>query len=77
MMERLIDVSNMVIEKALIAQDSGSQMLRTSVDVNWITKEAFCSFESYNVSPVSAPLVRLLMYPRKPAKGLRGMRPAQ
>lgn len=50
MKETLVEVSEMVLEKALIAQSSGSQTLRTSLNVDWSQKMAFVTFESYTVS---------------------------
>ena len=40
----------MVIEKALIAQISGPQLIQARVEVDWPTKSATCSFLSVNVS---------------------------
>ena len=44
--ERLVDVANMVIEKALIARGGEPQMLRAAVDVDWKAKAAQCRFYS-------------------------------
>ncbi|GAM38382.1 hypothetical protein TCE0_033f09060 [Talaromyces pinophilus] len=54
MKERHISVSDMTIEKALIAQNSGSQFLRTTVAVDWKDKIASLAFESYNVRSFSS-----------------------
>ncbi|KAH8691644.1 polyketide synthase [Talaromyces proteolyticus] len=43
----LVEVSNMVLEKALIAQTSGPQILRTSVNVDWLKDGASITYESY------------------------------
>ena len=45
----LVEVNHMVIEKALIAQSNGPQMLKTSVKVNLNKQSALCIFESYVV----------------------------
>ncbi|ESZ99281.1 PksA [Sclerotinia borealis F-4128] len=46
MEEQQIDISNMVIEKALIAQSQGPQLLHTSVDIDWHQKSAKCQFST-------------------------------
>lgn len=46
MKDQQIDISNMVVEKALIAQEKGPQLLRTSVDIDWHQKSASCQFSS-------------------------------
>ncbi|KZF26353.1 polyketide synthase [Xylona heveae TC161] len=48
MKERLVDVSDMTIEKALIAKGTGPQLLRTSVEVDWLNKSANVRFYSVN-----------------------------
>ncbi len=49
MSERQIDVSDMVVEKALIARPAGPQPLRTRAEVDWDTKSAKCKFYSVDV----------------------------
>lgn len=46
MKERLVDVSNLVVNKALIPHSEGPQLLRTSAQVDWTTKSADCIFYS-------------------------------
>ncbi|TVY82050.1 Non-reducing polyketide synthase [Lachnellula suecica] len=46
MEEQQIDIANMSIEKALIAQPQGPQLLHTTVDVDWQKKSASCHFSS-------------------------------
>ncbi|KAI4254023.1 MAG: hypothetical protein LQ352_003346 [Teloschistes flavicans] len=48
MTERLVDVSNMLVEKALIPHSQGPQLLRTSAKVDWANKNAACVFYSVN-----------------------------
>ncbi|KAL8779358.1 MAG: hypothetical protein Q9194_001493 [Teloschistes cf. exilis] len=50
MVERLIDVSNMLVEKALIPHSQGLQLLRTSAKIDWANKSAACVFYSVNES---------------------------
>jgi hypothetical protein len=49
MKEQQIDVANMTIEKALIAQGQGPQLLRTTVDIDWYKKRAECQFSTVDV----------------------------
>ncbi|KAH8199594.1 hypothetical protein TruAng_006244 [Truncatella angustata] len=46
--DRLVDVANMEVERALIAKGKGAQMLRASAKVDWLTKTASFSFFSVN-----------------------------
>ena len=46
MKERLVDVSDLVVEKALIPHSKGPQLLRTSAKVDWATNSADCMFYS-------------------------------
>ncbi|KAL8757890.1 MAG: hypothetical protein Q9184_004087 [Pyrenodesmia sp. 2 TL-2023] len=48
MADHLVDISNMLVEKALIAHSQGPQFLRTSTRVDWSTKSAAYVF--YSVS---------------------------
>ena len=49
--ERTVDVTDMVIEKALIAHNNGTpQLLRTTAAVDWQTKQASCRFFSVDNS---------------------------
>lgn len=48
MADRLVDVSNMLVEKALIPHSQGPQLLRTSAKVDWSKKSAACVFYSVN-----------------------------
>jgi iterative type I PKS product template protein len=42
----IVDVSDLVVEKALIPHSKGPQILRTSADVDWTTKSAHLKFRS-------------------------------
>ncbi|OXV11267.1 hypothetical protein Egran_00972, partial [Elaphomyces granulatus] len=44
--ERIVDVYKMEIERALIAQEAGPQLLRVAAEVNWSAKEALLRFYS-------------------------------
>lgn len=48
MADRLVDVSDMLVEKALIPHSQGPQLLRTSAKVDWKSKSAACVFYSIN-----------------------------
>ncbi|PLB48450.1 conidial pigment polyketide synthase PksP/Alb1 [Aspergillus steynii IBT 23096] len=48
MADRLVDVSNMTVMKALIAKPQGPQLLRTFVTVDWAAKKAKARFCSYD-----------------------------
>ena len=48
--ERLINIKDMAVTKALIAQPSGPQMLQTHVEADWDTNEATCKFSTVDVS---------------------------
>jgi hypothetical protein len=50
MKERLVDVTDLVVEKALIPHSQGPQLLRTSAKINWASKSANLVFYSINVS---------------------------
>ena len=47
----IVDVADLIVEKALIPHCNGPQMLRTSADVDWASKSAKLVFRSHNVSP--------------------------
>jgi hypothetical protein len=53
MKERLVDVSDLVVEKALIPHSQGPQLVRQSAKFDWSTKAAECNFYSVNVSKLS------------------------
>jgi iterative type I PKS product template protein len=44
--ERIVDVNKKEIEKALIVQEAGPQLLRAAAEVNWFAKEALLRFYS-------------------------------
>lgn len=46
--ERLVDIADMTIQRALILKSGGPQWLRTSVTVDWATKSAMCRFVSHD-----------------------------
>jgi iterative type I PKS product template protein len=46
MKERLVDVSGLTVESALIPHGKGPQLLHTSAKVDWATKSAECMFYS-------------------------------
>lgn len=48
MADRLVDVSDMLVEKALIPHSQGPQLLRTSAKVDWSKNSAGCVFYSVN-----------------------------
>lgn len=50
MKERLVDVSDLVVEKALIPHSAGPQLVRTSAVASWDKKTASCKFYSVDVS---------------------------
>ena len=54
MKDRLIEVADLVVEKALIPHSAGPQCVRTSVDVDWSKKAGSCKFFSVDVR---APLL--------------------
>lgn len=59
--EQVIDISDMVIEKALIAAPRGPQLLRTAVELKWDYKSALCRFLSVNVRfTLVIPLARFV-----------------
>ena len=49
MRERLVDVTNLVVEKALIPHSQGPQLLRTSAKIDWLSQSADLVFYSINV----------------------------
>lgn len=49
MTERLVDVSDLVVENALIPHSAGPQIVRTSAVASWDTKKATCKFYSVDV----------------------------
>jgi hypothetical protein len=50
MKERLVDVADLAVEKALIPHSNGPQLLRTSANIDWLSKSASLVFYSINVS---------------------------
>lgn len=48
--ERLINIKDMTVTKALIAQPSGPQMLRAHVEADWDSNVATCKFTTFDVS---------------------------
>ena len=69
--ERLVDVSDLVVEKALIPHSQGPQLVRQSAKFDWSTRTAECKFYSVNVSKISrcSPLdSAMLTYNRITAK---------
>ncbi|TVY85230.1 putative sterigmatocystin biosynthesis polyketide synthase [Lachnellula suecica] len=46
MKETLVDVADLIVEKALIPHSKGPQILRTSAKVDWTTKSAHLQFRS-------------------------------
>lgn len=48
--ERLINIKDMAVTKALIAQPSGPQMLRAHVEADWDSNSAICIFSTLDVS---------------------------
>ena len=67
MNERLVDVSDFVVEKALIPHSQGPQLVRQSTKFDWSTKTAECKFYSVNVNklPRYSPLeLAMLTYNR-------------
>ena len=50
MKERLVDVTDLVVEKALIPHSEGPQLLRTSSKIDWLSKSADLVFYSINAS---------------------------
>ena len=49
MKERLIDVSEKTIKKALVRLPKSLQLIRASVKVDWTKKEVVCRFLSTDV----------------------------
>jgi hypothetical protein len=49
MRERLVDVTNLFVEKALIPHSQGPQLLRTSAKIDWLSQSADLVFYSINV----------------------------
>lgn len=45
-----LDVAEMTIQRALIANSQGTQFLQTTVDVDWAAKEARCRFATFDVN---------------------------
>ena len=54
--ERLVDVSNMVISKALIAKTNGPQPLQTHAEIDWNANSASLRFCTLDVSIIHVPL---------------------
>ena len=50
MIERLVDISDLVVEKALIPHSAGPQLVRTSATASWDNNTAECKFYSVDVS---------------------------
>lgn len=48
--ERLINIKEMAVTKALIAQPSGPQKLRAHVEADWDSNMAICKFSTLDVS---------------------------
>lgn len=47
---KLINIKDMTVTKALIAQPTGPQMLRAHVEANWEFNSATCKFSTTDVS---------------------------
>jgi hypothetical protein len=45
----MVDVADLIVEKALIPHSKGPQILRTSVKVDWTAKSAHVLFRSVDV----------------------------
>lgn len=45
----MVDVTDMVIEKALIAKNAGPQLLRVAAELNWSYKETAVRYYSVDV----------------------------
>ena len=50
MIECLVDISDLVVEKALIPHSAGPQLVRTSAIASWDKNTAECKFYSVDVS---------------------------
>ncbi|GIJ99615.1 type I iterative polyketide synthase [Aspergillus viridinutans] len=50
--DKVVDVTDMVIEKALIAENAGPQLLRVAADLNWSSKEAAVRYYSVDLNHV-------------------------
>lgn len=48
--EQLINIKDMAVTKALIAQPSGPQKLRAHVEADWDSNMAICKFSTLDVS---------------------------
>ena len=59
--ECIVDVYKMEIERALIVQESGPQLLQAAAEVNWSAKEALLRFYSVDVRGLECCLLKLLL----------------
>ncbi|GIC88991.1 type I polyketide synthase [Aspergillus udagawae] len=50
--DKVVDVTHMVIEKALIAENAGPQLLRVAAELDWSTKEAAVRYYSVDLNHV-------------------------
>ncbi|KAJ6078394.1 type I iterative polyketide synthase [Penicillium canescens] len=60
--EKYVDIINMVIEKALIAENAGPQFLRVAAELDWSSKEAavrYYSVDSNHVESIQHALCRI------------------
>lgn len=53
-MHSIVDVTDMVVEKALIAENAGPQLLRVAAELDWVSKEAALRYYSVDVRMNSA-----------------------
>ena len=60
--ERLINIKDMSVTKALIAQPSGPQKLRAHVEADWNSNMAICKFSTIDVSEHSVYVVLHFLY---------------
>lgn len=63
--EQLINIKDMAVTKALIAQPTGPQMLHTHVEADWESKSATCKFSTLDVRLIRLDM-SLLLYPSPP-----------
>lgn len=48
--EQLINIKDMAVTKALIAQPTGPQRLQARVEADWDSNSAVCKFTTFDVS---------------------------
>lgn len=54
---KVVTICDMVLERALVAQATSPQLLRTTVEVDWSKETAICSFLSVDVSNSQSAVV--------------------